>query len=141
MKSNKITSGLEDYIEVISNYLQKYNKVRAIDIAHELGVSRASVSEALKRLAELGLINYGRYGAISMTNAGKVAAESVIRRHSVLHKFLCDILGLDEEEAAENACKIEHVISENMIERLDKFVIFNEKAPDFSKDFLKSLDN
>ena len=55
-----LTSSLEDYLEVISNYLKKYNKVRAIDISKELNVSRASVSEALKRLSKQGLINYGR---------------------------------------------------------------------------------
>ena len=131
----KLTSGLEDYIESISNHLKKNNKVRAIDIARELNVSRASVSEALKRLDELGYINYGRYGNISITKYGEIAAESVIKRHQLLHKFLCDILGLDDKEASENACRIEHVISEKFLDKLQKFVDFQELNPDIISKF------
>ena len=97
MENLKITSGLEDYIEVISNILKANGKVRAIDIAKNLNVSRASVSEALKRLNELGYINYDRYSSIEITNKGELAAQSVIRRHNLLHKFLADILTLNEE--------------------------------------------
>lgn len=139
MNKAKITSGLEDYIESISNHIKKYNKVRAIDIANELNVSRASVSEALRRLAEQGFINYGRYGAITITEAGEIAANSVIKRHTILHKFICNILGLEENEAAENACKIEHVISENLLNRLNMFIEFNEKHPEFTSEFRKTL--
>jgi len=131
----KLTSGLEDYIEAISNHLKKNNKVRAIDIARELNVSRASVSEALKRLDELGYINYGRYGNLSITKDGEIAAESVIKRHQLLHKFLCDILGLDDKEASENACRIEHVISEKFLDKLQKFVDFQELNPDIISKF------
>ena len=137
MNKAKITSGLEDYIESISNHIKKYNKVRAIDIAKELNVSRASVSEALRRLAEQGYIKYGRYGAITITDAGEAAANAVIKRHTILHKFICNILGLEEQEAAENACKIEHVISDNLLYRLNKFIEFNEKHPEISSEFQK----
>lgn len=141
MTNSKITSGLEDYIESISNHLKKNNKVRAIDIANELKVSRASVSEALKRLAELGYINYGRYGAITITAKGEDAANSVIRRHTILQKFLCSNLGLLEEEAADNACKIEHVISENMLNRLNLYMEFIEQTyPELNEKFKKALE-
>lgn len=141
MPNQKITSGLEDYIESISNHLKKNNKVRAIDIANELKVSRASVSEALKRLAELGYINYGRYGAITITTEGEIIANSVIRRHTILHKFLCEHLGLEKDEAADNACKIEHVISENMLNRLDLFMKFVEQSyPGLSMNFQQTLE-
>ena len=139
MIKKKITSGLEDYIEAISNYLDKHDKVRAIDIANELNVSRASVSEALKRLAERELINYGRYGAISITQKGQKAAQSVIKRHTLLTNFLCNILGLEEKEATDNACKIEHVISKKLIDRLDDFVNYNTKYPEFVEKFKNSL--
>ena len=135
MSKTVLTSGLEDYLEVISNYLKMYKKVRAIDIAKELKVSRASVSEALKRLAEKGFINYGRYGAIEITETGQTAAAAVIEKHTLLQKFFKDILGLEEQEAAENACKIEHVISEKVLERLNQFVKFNEDSPDFIREF------
>ena len=135
MSKTVLTSGLEDYLEVISNYLKMYKKVRAIDIAKELKVSRASVSEALKRLAEKGFINYGRYGDIEITETGQTAAAAVIEKHTLLQKFFKDILGLEEQEAAENACKIENVISEKVLERLNQFVKFNEDSPDFIREF------
>lgn len=135
----KITSGLEDYLEVISNCLKTNSKVKAIDISRELQVSRASVSEALKRLAEQGYINYGRYGTISITEKGSLAAESVIKRHTLIRDFLRNILGLDENEANENACKIEHVISDKLIDNLDKFMEYNKANPQFSSKFINSI--
>jgi DtxR family Mn-dependent transcriptional regulator len=135
----KITSGLEDYLEVISNCLKTNSKVKAIDISRELQVSRASVSEALKRLAEQGFINYGRYGTISITEKGSQAAESVIKRHTLIRDFLRNILGLDENEANENACKIEHVISDKLIDNLDKFMEYNKANPQFSSKFINSI--
>jgi len=131
-----LTSSLEDYIEVISNHLKENQKVRAIDISRELSVSRASVSEALKRLADMGLINYSRYDVISITAAGEKAAEKVISRHILLEEFFKTILGLDETEAAENACRIEHVITENVYERLTDYVKYNQKHPEFTEKFL-----
>lgn len=139
MTNPQLTSSLEDYLEVISNHLKENPKIRAIDISRELNVSRASVSEALKRLAEKGLINYGRYDVITLTEQGALTAQGVINKHKLLHEFFKDILGLDEAEAAENACKIEHVISENVHKRLMEFVKFNREMPSFSKQFLDSI--
>jgi len=139
VEEQQLTSSLEDYIEVISNHLKLYNKVRAIDIARELNVSRASVSEALKRLAEKGLINYSRYDVISITEHGENIARKVITRHKLLQGFFRDILGLDENEAAENACKIEHVISEKVHKRLSEYVKYNQKHPEFSQQFIESI--
>ena len=130
-----LTSSLEDYLEVISNYLKKYNKVRAIDISKELNVSRASVSEALKRLSKQGLINYGRYDAITITEEGEKIAHKVIKKHTLLQEFFSNVLGLEEQEATENACKIEHIISENVFERLYEYIEYNKQHPEFAKEF------
>lgn len=138
MKQKQLTSSLEDYLEVISNHLKRHNKVRAIDISRELNVSRASVSEALKRLAEKGLINYGRYDIITITDEGEKEAQKVIEKHRLLQEFFKDILGLDEIEATENACKIEHVISENVLNKLNDYIKFNKKHPEFTKKFLNN---
>lgn len=137
----KLSSSLEDYIEVISNYIKQNQKVRAIDISRELSVSRASVTEALKKLAEKGLINYGKYDAITITEAGELTAQNVIKKHKLLQEFFQDILGLEENEAAENACKIEHVISEKVHKRLNEYVKFNRKYPEHSKQFKESMGN
>ncbi len=138
MKSKQITSSLEDYLEVISNYLNKKQKVRAIDISRELHVSRASVTEALQRLAAQGLINYSRYDTISLTENGQKIANKVVKRHKLLCSFFTDILGLELSEAAENACRIEHVISENVYKRLNDYMKYNQKHPEFSKEFIDS---
>ena len=84
----KLSSSLEDYLETIYNFIEENKSIRAIDISHALNVSRASVTEALKKLASKNLINYGRYDVISMTEEGKKQAVSVISKHKALHHFL-----------------------------------------------------
>lgn len=135
-----LTSSLEDYLEVISNYLKKNNKIRAIDISKELNVSRASVSEALKRLSKQGLINYGRYDAITITEEGEKIAHKVIKKHTLLQEFFSNVLGLEEQEATENACKIEHIISEKVFERLYEYIEYNKLHPEFAKEFCTKFD-
>lgn len=117
----KLSSSLEDYLETIYNFIEENQSIRAIDISHALNVSRASVTEALKKLASKNLINYGRYDVISMTEEGKKQAVSVITKHKALHHFFESILGLPADEASENACRIEHVISENALDRIAAF--------------------
>lgn len=133
----KLTSSLEDYLEVICNYIDKNDKVRAIDISRELGVSRASVSEALKRLAEKNLINYGRYDMISLTNEGKMQALKVIEKHQALQYFFEEIMGLDSNEAAQTACKIEHIISENVLKKFTALKDFHKTHPEYAQSFQK----
>lgn len=117
----KLSSSLEDYLETIYSFIEENKSIRAIDIANTLNVSRASVTEALKKLASKNLINYGRYDVISMTEEGKKQAAGVIAKHRALHHFFESVLGLEPEEASENACRIEHVISENALERIIEF--------------------
>ncbi len=133
----KLSSSLEDYLETIYNFIEKNKSIRAIDISHELKVSRASVTEALKKLASKDLINYGRYDVISMTDEGKKQALKVITKHKALHNFFEKILGLSPEEASENACKIEHVISENALERI---AAFTEYYTNYSKEIENFTD-
>lgn len=123
----KLSSSLEDYLETIYNFIEENKSIRAIDISHALNVSRASVTEALKKLASKNLINYGRYDVISMTEEGKKQAVSVISKHKALHHFFESILGLSPEEASENACRIEHVISENALDRIVAFTEYQTR--------------
>ena len=118
----KLTASLEDYLEVICNYTNEGKTIRAIDISKELKVSRASVTEALKKLATKGFVNYERYDTLSLTPLGKEIAQNVVSKHNVLQKFFENILGLQPEEASENACRIEHVITENAFNRIVDFV-------------------
>lgn len=121
MPETLLTSGLEDYLECIFNNIEAHGSVKAISISKELNVSRASVTDALHRLASKNYIDYERYGAILMTSKGKEKAKEVIAKHRVLTLFFERVLNLTEEEASENACRIEHVITENAFSRLREY--------------------
>ena len=116
-----LTASLEDYLEVICNYTNNGASVRAIDISKELKVSRASVTEALKKLASRGYINYDKYDLLSLTESGKTAAENIVSKHNLLQLFFEKIIGLSSEEASENACRIEHVITENAFKQITDY--------------------
>ena len=118
----KLTASLEDYLEVISNYVDSERNIRAIDISKELNVSRASVTEALKKLALKGFINYGRYDVISLTDSGKKIAQDIVSKHNILQSFFENVLVLSENEASENACKIEHVITKELLDYFKKYI-------------------
>ena len=117
----KLSSSLEDYLEVICNHIDKNKTVRAVDISKKLNVSRASVTEALKKLASKGMLLYDRYGSITMTEKGIKEAQRVVSKHTTLQNFFEKVLGLETEEASQNACRIEHVISEKAFEKISEF--------------------
>ena len=118
----KLTASLEDYLEIICNHTNSEKNIRAVDISKELNISRASVTEALKKLANKGFVNYDRYEAISLTETGKEVAQKVVSKHTVLQIFFENILGLSKEEASENACKIEHVITDNAFNKISEYI-------------------
>lgn len=121
MAETVLSSGLEDYLECIFNNIEKNGSVKAIEISKELSVSRASVTDALHRLAEKQYINYERYGKIEITKKGTEKAKEVIDKHIILTNFFETILNLNHEEASENACRIEHVITKNAFKNLKEF--------------------
>ena len=121
MTTKSLSAGLEDYLECIYNNLKTNGSVKAISISKELHVSRASVTDALQRLAEQEYINYERYGKIDITEKGVKKAKEVIDKHTVLTNFFESILNLGHDEASENACRIEHVITKNAFEKLKEF--------------------
>ena len=135
MTEIKISSSLEDYLETIYNFLQHSEKVRAVDISRELNVSRASVTEALKKLDEMNLVNYGRYETLSLTENGKNYAVEVLNKHIHIQEFFEKILGASHEESCENACKIEHIISKDILERLIAFTEYTSLHPEKFQEF------
>ena len=122
IKGKNISSSLEDYLEAIYEIYTEKHGVKAIDISKKLGVGRSSVTEALKTLAQKHLVNYSRYGVLSLTAVGEEAAKNVIEKHRVLYSFFKNILNLDETEAQKNACRVEHVLSEQAFQALTNFV-------------------
>lgn len=122
-----ITSSLEDYLEVICNYTDNKADIRAIDISKKLKVSRASVTEALQKLAKKGYIIYDKHNSIQLTESGKSIASNIVQKHTFLQSFFENILGLNTDEANINACKIEHVITDNAFHKLVEYINGNKK--------------
>jgi len=106
----KIHKSAEDYLEMILMLQETKGYVRSIDIATGLSVSKPSVSVAMKHLREDGYITMDKDNLITLTESGMTIARGVYDRHKVLTRFLMQ-LGVDEETAREDACKIEHDIS------------------------------
>lgn len=129
LKAKTVSSSLEDYLEVIYGLVQKHHVARSRDIAQELDVTGASVTGALRALAEKHLVNYAPYEVITLTDEGKVLAEQITGRHQALQQFFVTVLGLGEKEAGENACRIEHAVSEDLMERLSRFAEFIRVCP------------
>lgn len=109
----------EMYLETIYVLSQKKNFVRAIDICDEMGYSKPSVSRAMGLLRDGGYINVAKDGGITLTDLGLEVADRTYERHKVLSKFFISI-GVDEETAVNDACKIEHVISSETFAALKK---------------------
>jgi len=109
----------EMYLETILILSKKKGFVRSIDIAEEMGYSKPSVSRAMSILRQGSYILTDPNGAITLTPAGLAIAEKIYERHTMLTAFLC-YLGVDEKIAAEDACKIEHVISDEAFEAIKR---------------------
>lgn len=115
----RILESSEDYLEAMLMMKEKHGYIRSIDIAMELGVTKPSVSYATKRLRENGYITMDHEGLITLTDKGRAIAERIYDRHKRLTEFLM-YLGVDEETARADACKIEHDLSEASFEALKK---------------------
>jgi len=115
-----LTSSLEDYLEAIY-ILEKKGSVRISDIAEFLGVSKPSVNRAVGNLCNHGLIDHELYSDVTLTPKGKSLAAKVLRRHRIIKKFLTDTLGVDEKTAELDACKMEHVISVQTIQKIYQY--------------------
>ncbi len=107
----RILESSEDYLEAMLMMREQHGYVRSIDIAAELGVTKPSVSYATKRLRENGYITMDKEGLITLTESGYTIASRIYERHKTLTAFFVR-LGVDEETAREDACKVEHDLSE-----------------------------
>jgi DtxR family Mn-dependent transcriptional regulator len=125
---DKLTKNMEDYLEAIL-ILEKNNKVaRATDISDMLSVKKPSVTSALKFLSEKGYVNYNRYKEVTLTKEGLDYAKKVYQRHLEIKEFLIKVLNVTEEKAEENACRMEHVIDEDIFNKLSSFLNFVTKS-------------
>ena len=113
----KMQESAEMYLETILVLAHKKPQVRSVDIADELQFKKSSVSVAMKKLRESGCIEMDREGYITLTDAGQRIAARVYERHRVLRAFFV-ALGVDARVAAEDACRVEHDLSEETFEKL-----------------------
>ena len=111
----------EDYLETILLLHEKTGFVRSVDIAGELNYSKPSISRAVNILKENGFITVGAGGQILLTQKGEKKAEAVYERHVIITDFFEKVLGVSHENAEHDACKIEHIISDESYSKLKKF--------------------
>ena len=130
----KIHQSAEDYLETMLILEEKYGYIRSIDIAKHLGVTKPSVSYAVKRLKESGYINMEANGPITLAPPGRKIATRIYERHKALRAFL-ELLGVEPETAEEDACKIEHVISH------DTYVAICKHVNQYSDSKIENYEN
>lgn len=124
-----LSSSLEDYLETIYEIAEAKGAARPKDIADKLQVKPASVTGALKHLAEKKLVNYAPYDVVTLTAAGKKIAKEILRKHNALLGFFTNVLDISPEESDEFACQMEHVIPDHVLERLIGFAEFVQRCP------------
>lgn len=122
-----IHESAEDYLEAILKLRIKHGNVRSIDVVGELNVTKPSVSVAMKKLREAGYVLMDETGLLTLTEKGEAVAQQIYERHQVLSQMLIS-LGVDSETAAQEACKIEHVISDDTFHKIKHY--FQEKSVD-----------
>lgn len=120
------TKTFEKYLEVIYEIERSSGEVRVKDIAEVLHVSYPSVSEMVDRLVKNGYAEHDKYRHINLTPEGEKIASGLDRKHELIRKFFTNVLGVDHQTADSDACEIEHVISD---ETLDKLVKYLESEP------------
>jgi DtxR family Mn-dependent transcriptional regulator len=126
--SKQLSDHQEMYLKVIFNLIKEHKVARVKDIAEDLGVTKSSVSGALKALSEKGLIEYEPYGYATLTERGEQIAEQLVGKYQVLADFLVNVLAVPEDVADENACRMEHVVDNFVMERLVQFLRFFENG-------------
>jgi len=124
-----LTPAMEDYLEAIYHLENERRIARVRDIARRLDVKMSSVSSALKSLSSRGLIRYDPHQYITLTDNGIEKAKEIVRRHEVVKRFLSRVLYVDEAIAEDNACRMEHSLDPEVIEKLVRFMDFVEMCP------------
>ena len=127
--NNSLSASLENYLEVIYLLIEQNRVARSKDIADKLEINRSSVTGGLQSLRSRGLINYEPYEFVTLTEEGRKIAANVLHRHNTLKEFFIEVLAIDEAEADETACRMEHGISKNIVNRLMDFAHYFKTCP------------
>ena len=128
----QIHQSAEDYLETILMLTQRMGRVRSIDVVNELGYTKASVSIAMKKLRENGYIAVDGEGNLTLLAPGREIAERIYSRHRLLTHFFVQ-LGVDEDVAAEDACKAEHILSEQTLKKIREYALLHDSEDSVQK--------
>jgi DtxR family Mn-dependent transcriptional regulator len=122
--SGKLTRRLEDYLEAVWVLTQETGAARVRDIAARTDVTMPTVTSALRQLAQAGLVHYDPYQLVTLTDRGESAARRIRHKHEAITEFLVDVLDVSAETAAANACRMEHVVDDEVLTRLSLLAEF-----------------
>lgn len=122
-----LTRSQEDYLECIGQLIRQMGQARLTDVATSMKVTKPSAHRAVDKLKQLGMVEHQAYDTITLTDRGRALADNIIERHRVLKKFLIERLKVQESTAMEDACRMEHAISQ---ETMDKLLLYLKKYSD-----------
>ena len=130
MAEAKISDNIEEYLEVLYRNGSNKEQVSTTQLSKDLGIAPGSVTQMLKKLEDLGYIEYTPYKGATLTDAGMKIAQKITRKHRILEKFLSDILKIKEENIHEQACEMEHTLSDEAERALCTMLHHPDLCPD-----------
>jgi DtxR family Mn-dependent transcriptional regulator len=125
----ELSATLEDYLAAMARLIDEKGAARVRDMAAALSVHKSSVTAALKALSERGLVDYAPYEIATLTSRGEEVARRIVQRHEVIRSFLVDVLAVDDVLAESNACRLEHGLDREVLERVRLFAEFVNRCP------------
>jgi len=125
----KLSPNIEEYLEAIYKLSQKEDSVKTSKISNDLGITQASVSEMLKKLDKLDFVEYSQYKGVKLTEKGLKTAKKVTRKHRLLERFLHDILKLKDNLLHDQACEMEHSLSDEAERAMCQVLDHPDKCP------------
>lgn len=128
-----MSRSIEDYIKVILTLGGDSKYVGTVEVARYLEIKAPSVTQMFKRLEELGLVIYKPRVGVKLSDKGFHEAIKIMRKNLIFKLFLTEVLGLSEKEAAEEACKLEHVVTDEVLERIVKLISSKGKLTLYEK--------
>lgn len=140
MSNPALSASLEDYLETIYFLSREEGSARPKEIAKRMKVRAASVTGALKALADKGLVNYAPYASATLTDPGRELARGIAVKHEALLHFFTQVLGIDRADAEEFACSMEHTIPDHILQRFVRFAEYTEKCPSFNASWQQNAE-
>ena len=140
LQKQELTPTMEDYLETIFLLSKEKGAIRVKNIARNLGVKMPTVTNMLKTLCERGFIDYEKHEYLVLTEKGRAVGQAVDRRHDKIRAFLTDILKIGSSLADEEACRMEHGMSEETLDKLTKFMEFVQSCPGAGSSWLHHFE-